>query len=89
MKHRKFSGITGEISPERRARIDAIKKKAGADAAGQRRSIHSPSTAMSLSAVRRTRSRTRLTASASSVVDGEPEQRHERDEQAERGCAFA
>ena len=34
MKHRKFSDIAGEISPERRACIDAIKKKARADAAG-------------------------------------------------------
>ena len=31
-RHRKFSDITGEISPERRARIDAIKEQARADA---------------------------------------------------------
>ena len=32
MGHRKFSQIVGEIEPERRARIDAIKKAAQADA---------------------------------------------------------
>ncbi len=32
MGHRKFSDIVGEISPERRARIDAIKQAARADA---------------------------------------------------------
>ncbi len=32
MKHRKFADIVGEISPERRARIDAIKAEARADA---------------------------------------------------------
>ena len=33
MGHRKFSDIAGEISPERRARIDAIKEEARADQA--------------------------------------------------------
>jgi len=32
MGHRRFSEIVGEISPERRARIDAIKEDARADA---------------------------------------------------------
>ncbi|HEC11514.1 MAG TPA: transcriptional regulator [Acidimicrobiales bacterium] len=32
MGHHRFSDIVGEISPERRARIDAIKEEARADA---------------------------------------------------------
>ncbi len=34
MGHRKFSDIASEINPERRARIDALKKEARVDAAG-------------------------------------------------------